>query len=114
MSVSGDPDSGSVGRCFLIFLTTVPGRTPSPELLQRHAAHLSELDGHGELVVAGPIAEAPGGLIALRVARLADAKAIADEDPLVSGGYQTFAAATWLMSNRQNGYQPDLPQEPNT
>jgi uncharacterized protein len=113
MSASGDPVSERAAGYFLIFLTMVPGRTLSPELLKLHAAHLAKLDRNGQLVLAGPIPEVPGGLIVLRVAGLADAKAIADDDPLVRGGYQTCTVATWLMSNRQNGYQPDLPQEPN-
>jgi uncharacterized protein YciI len=114
MSASGDPIRESAARYFLIFLTMVPGRTLSPGLLKRHAAHLSALDRSGQLVLAGPIPEVPGGLIVLRVASLDDATAIADADPLVRGGYQTYSAATWLMSNRQNGFQPDLPQEPKT
>ena len=112
MSASGDPAGESAARYFLIFLTMVPGRTLSPELLKLHAAHLSALDRSGRLVMAGPLPEVPGGLIVLRVGSIADARAIADDDPLVRGGYQTYVAATWLMSNRRNGYQPE--QEPNT
>ena len=83
----------------------------SPEVLGFHAAHLSELDRSGLLVLAGPIPERLGGLIALRVASLADARAIAEEDPLVRDGYQTYELGTWLMSKRQNGYRPDLQEE---
>jgi uncharacterized protein YciI len=111
MSTAGDPSSESADRYFLIVLKMVPGRTLSPEVLGLHAAHLSELDRSGRLVLAGPVPEHSGGLIALRVASLADAKAVADEDPLVRGGYQTYELGTWLMSTRQNGYRPDLQQE---
>src|SRR5580704_14065769 len=111
MSASGDPAGESAARYFLIFLTMVPGRTLSPELLKLHAAHLSELDRSGRLVLAGPVPERPGGLIVLRVSGLADAKAVADEDPLVRGGYQTYELGTWLIGNRQNGYRPDLQRE---
>ena len=111
MSTVDHPASANPDRYFLIFLTTVPGKTPSPEVLGSHAAHLAELDRSGRLVLAGPVPERQGGLIALRVASLADAKAVADEDPLVRGGYQTYELGTWLMSNRQNGYHPDLRQE---
>jgi uncharacterized protein len=114
MSASDDLPCGSAGRYFLISLTVAPGKTLTPELLTLHAAHLSELDRGGQLVLAGPVPEFAGGPIVLRVASLADAKAIADADPLVKGGYQTYEAGTWLMSNRQNGYRPDLHQEPKT
>ncbi len=112
MSASGDPVGEDAARYFLIFLTMVPGRMLPPELLKLHAAHLSALDRSGRLVMAGPIPEIPGGLIVLRVGSLADARAIADDDPLVQGGYQTYSAATWLMSKRENGYQPQLTPEP--
>ena len=111
MSTAGDPFSENAGRYFLIVLKMVPGRTLSPEVLGLHAAHLSELDRSGRLVLAGPVPEHSGGLIALRVASLADAKAVADEDPLVRGGYQSYELGTWLMSNRHNGYRPDLQQD---
>jgi uncharacterized protein YciI len=111
MTTAGDPSSENADRYFLILFKMVPGRTLSPEVLGFHAAHLAELDRSGRLVLAGPVPERQGGLIALRVASLADAKAIADEDPLVRGGYQTYELGTWLMSNRQNGYRPDLQPE---
>jgi uncharacterized protein len=111
MSTAGDPSSENADRYFLIFFKMVSGRTLSPEVLELHAAHLSELDRSGRLVLAGPVPERLGGLIALRVASLSDAKAIADEDPLVRGGFQTYELGTWLISNRQNGYRPDLRPE---
>jgi len=83
----------------------------SAGVLGFHAAHLSDLDRSGRLVLAGPILERLGGLIVLRVASLADAMAVAEEDPLVRGGYQTYELGTWLMSNRQNGYRPDQQEE---
>jgi uncharacterized protein YciI len=96
---------------YLIFLNSIPGRPLSPDVVNRHAAHLAELDRDGKLVLAGPIPERAGGLIVLRAASLAEAKAIADEDPLVRGAYQTYELGTWLMSNRQNGYRPNIQPE---
>jgi uncharacterized protein len=111
MSTAGDPSSENADRYFLILIRTVPGKTLPPEVLGAHAAHLAELDRDGRLVLAGLVPERPGGLIVLRVANLTDARAVADEDPLVRGGYQTYELGTWLMSKRQNGYRPDLQQE---
>lgn len=111
MSTAGVASCEEAEKYFLISLKMVPGRTLSPDVLGLHAAHLSEIDRNGLLVLAGPVPERLGGLIALRVASLADAKAIAEEDPLVRGGYQTYELGTWLISKRQNGYRPDLLQE---
>ena len=112
MSPADQPSGGRVeAKCFLIFLNAIPGKPLSPEVINRHAAHLAELDDGGKLLLAGPIPERGGGLIVLRVASLDEAKAIAEEDPMVRGAYQTYELGTWLMSNRQNDYrstiQPD-------
>lgn len=96
----------------LIFLNSVPGKPLSPEVVNLHAAHLEELDKDGKLVLAGPIPERAGGLIVLRTGSLAEARAIAEEDPLIRGGYQTYELGTWLMSNRQNDYRPNLQGAP--
>lgn len=108
-----DQPSGSrrEAKYFLIFLNAVPGKPLTPEVVNRHAAHLAELDEAGKLVLAGPIPERAGGLIVLRVASLDEAKAIAEEDPMVRGAYQTYELGTWLMSNRQNDYRPTIQPE---
>jgi uncharacterized protein YciI len=105
-------DDRSVGhqeaKYYLIFLHSIPERPLSPDVVQLHAAHLAELDDSGKLVMAGPLVERAGGLIVLRIGSVAEAIAIAEEDPLVRGAYQTYELGTWLMSNRQNGYRPNI------
>ena len=96
----------------LIFLNGIPGRPLSSEAVNLHAAHLEKLDKDGKLVLAGPIPERAGGLIVLRTGSLAEARAIAEEDPMIRGGYQTYELGTWLMSNRQNSYRPNVQGAP--
>jgi uncharacterized protein len=102
---SADPQQA---RYYVIFLHSIPERTLSPEVVDLHAAHLAELDDDGKLVMAGPLVEGSGGLIVLRTGSVAEAIAIAEEDPLVRGTYQTYELGIWLMSNRQNNYRPNL------
>jgi uncharacterized protein len=106
----GDQESADrqEARYYVIFLHSIPERTLSAEVVVRHAAHLTELDDDGKLVMAGPLVERSGGLIVLRAVTVAEAIAIAEEDPLVRGAYQTYELATWLMSNRQNDYRPNI------
>jgi hypothetical protein len=47
-------------------------------------------------------------LIVLQTASLAEAKAIAEEDPMIRGGFQTYELGTWIMANRQNHYRPNV------
>jgi uncharacterized protein YciI len=95
-------------RYYLIFLHSIPERPLSREVVDLHATHLAELDDSGKLVMAGPLLERAGGLIVLRTGSAAEAMAIAEEDPLVRGAYQTYELGTWLMSNRQNDYRPNI------
>jgi uncharacterized protein YciI len=113
MSPADQNDGRREDRYYLIFLNSVPGKPLSPELVDRHAAHLEELDKDGKLVLAGPIPERAGGLIVLRIGSLTEATAIAEEDPLVRGGYQTYELGSWFMSNRQNNYRPHVQGAPN-
>jgi uncharacterized protein YciI len=107
MSLTDDRFVGhQEAKYYLIFLHSIPERPLSPELVDLHAAHLAELDDSGKLVMAGPLVERAGGLIVLRIESVAEAIAIAEEDPLVRGAYQTYELGTWLMSNRKNEYRP--------
>jgi uncharacterized protein len=105
------PDGRREARYYLIFLNAIPERPLSPEVINLHAAHLAELDKDGKLVLAGPVPERAGGLIVLRTASLAEARAVAEEDPLVRGAYQIYELGTWFMSNRQNDYRPNIQPE---
>jgi uncharacterized protein YciI len=91
----------------LIFLNGIPGKPLPLGVVNLHAEHLAQLDNEGKLVMAGPIAERPGGLIVLRVASLDEAKAVANEDPMIRGGFQTYELGTWFRSNRQNDFRPN-------
>ena len=98
-------------KLFLIFLNSIAGRSLTPEVVELHAAHLAQLDSEGKLVLAGPIPERAGGLIVLRVGSLAEAKAIAEQDPMVRGLYQTCEVGTWLLGDRENNYRPNVQPE---
>jgi uncharacterized protein YciI len=98
-------------KYYLIFLHSLPERPLTAEVVGQHAAHLAELDASGKLVMAGPIVEREGGLIVLRTESAAEARAIAEDDPLVRGAYQTYELGTWLQSNRQNDYHPNIEPE---
>jgi uncharacterized protein YciI len=113
MSPADQHDDGREARYYLVFLNSTPGKALSPEVVSLHAAHLAELDTDGKLVLAGPIPERAGGLIVLRTGSLAEARAVAEEDPLVRGGFQTFELGSWFMSNRQNNYMPNVQGETN-
>jgi uncharacterized protein YciI len=91
----------------LVFLNGLPGRAPTPDVLSQHAAHLAELDRQGKLVLAGPFVGRFAGLLVLRTASGAEARGIADEDPMIRGGFQSYEIVTWVQADRRNNYQPN-------
>ena len=93
---------------YIIFLNGISGRPLNPAIVELHGQHLAELDRKGQLVLAGPLVERSGGLIVLRVENTAEARAIAEHDPMVRGGYESYELATWPIAGRQNDYRPNL------
>jgi uncharacterized protein YciI len=91
---------------YAVELIPVEGRELTADLIAKHAAHLRELDGGGELVLAGPFIDDPRGLLVLNCADGGAAAAILDVDPLVVAGVRTYRVHTWLMANAGNGYAP--------
>jgi uncharacterized protein len=91
----------------VLFLSIIPGKALTPAVIDQHTAHLADLDRTGRLVLAGPLLARFSGLIVLRVASLAEAEAIAEADPMIRGGFQTYELATWKMANKQNHYRPN-------
>jgi uncharacterized protein YciI len=92
----------------LVFLAGLPGKTPTADVLAQHAAHLADLDRQGKLALAGPFLGRFAGLIVLRTASAAEATRIADEDPMIRGGFQLYEVVSWPQAANRNNYQPHL------
>jgi uncharacterized protein YciI len=92
----------------LLFLSGLPGKAPTTDVLAQHAAHLADLDRQGKLALAGPFIGRFAGLIALRTATAAEAARIADEDPMIRGGFQSYEVVAWAQATSRNNYQPRL------
>ena len=101
------PDSQDV-IYHALFLNGLPGRTPTADVVAQHAAHLAELDREGKLVLAGPFLGRFAGLLVLRTASVAETTRIADEDPMIRGGFQSYEVVPWAQAWSRNNYQPSL------
>jgi uncharacterized protein YciI len=91
-----------------LFLTGLPGRAPNADVVAQHAAHLAELDREGKLVLAGPFLGRFAGLLVLRTAGVAETTRIAEEDPMIRGGFQSYEVVPWAQAWSRNHYQPNL------
>jgi uncharacterized protein len=85
---------------------SVPSGPPEEitRLLPQHLAYQSELEACGALVLAGPLSDREGesrsgeSLIVYRASSIAEARALADGDPLHASGVKTYELRAWLVN----------------
>jgi uncharacterized protein YciI len=95
---------------YLFIARGVPDKAPTPSVFAEHGAHLAKLDQAGKLALAGPFLDRFGGAIVLRAANLEEARRIAEEDPMVRGGFETYELIPWKQATQRNHYLPKLEQ----
>lgn len=93
---------------FLFLARGVPDKVPTPDVFAAHGAHLAKLDQEGKLALAGPFLDRFGGAIVLRAANIEEARRIAEEDPMVRGGFETYELIPWKQATQRNHYLPKL------
>jgi len=85
---------------FLVRPSNLPALDPSQgqELQKKHLAYMEYLNAQGKLPAAGPFADntSSRGLVIYRVKDVAEAKALAAEDPLVKAGRLELEAYPWM------------------
>lgn len=91
-------------KLYVILLANTPGQTRTFEHVQAHVQHLTELERDNRLVLCGPFADFPGGMVIIRADSLEEAQALAEQDPFVASGVSGYEVRTWQMSNTGNGH----------
>lgn len=66
-----------------------------------HIAHVERLEVNGQLELAGPFSDG-GDMLIIRGTSEAQARAIAEADPLVSTGSKTYELKKWALGNRRH------------
>ena len=90
----------------LFAVTSRPASTPEAikETLLDHLSYQAELENAGVLALAGPLSDTSGelmegdGLIIYRAASLADARSLAENDPMHLSGARSFTIRAWLVN----------------
>ncbi|MEO9527274.1 YciI family protein [Roseibium sp.] len=89
---------------FVVTSVTASPDADIPGTLPDHLAYQADLEAAGKLAFAGPLSDATGeeiqgdGLIVYRAASLAEARALAEEDPMHKRGVRTFTLRRWLVN----------------
>ena len=102
----------TVTKYFAVLLKPVEGRELPLPLVEKHAQHLADLNAQGKLLLAGPFADHPWGLVILEGSSKTEIIQIFNEDPFITSGVKTFEVATWVMATRENHFMPPLAVEP--
>jgi uncharacterized protein YciI len=88
----------------VILLTVARPQLFNEKLVRAHVAHLKRLEEQGRLELSGPFCDKKGGIVVLRGMSEAEARAIAEADPLVSSGAETFELRKIEVSCRENNH----------
>ncbi|MGE0525768.1 MAG: GNAT family N-acetyltransferase [Bdellovibrionales bacterium] len=89
---------------FTVSLSKVGGRELPAGVVRAHIEYLRRLDDRGRLVLCGPFADHPSGLVIVRAKDRAEAAEMAEEDPFVREGFRTYEIRTWRIANSGNNY----------
>ncbi len=76
------------------------------EVLAAHLDYLKTLIARGQVIAKGPFADKSGGLVVYRAASLAEAQALAAQDPVITGGSRTVLVREWKITHWGEGPAP--------
>ncbi len=83
---------------YVYLLTIVVDRSVFEQHVGAHRQYLKQLDEQGILVISGPFADRRGGMVMIRAESEEAARAIADADPLVTSGSDTYELRHWRIT----------------
>jgi uncharacterized protein YciI len=105
----------------LVLLKRGPAWTPEvtpeiEELQRRHLAHFEAMWEAGYLMIAGPFSDQPDpalrGACLYRVATAAEARALAERDPMVQSGRLVVDVVTWWVEKGYVAFPKSPPRAP--
>lgn len=92
---------------YVIILTKNPDQPFTNEVIRAHVEHIKTLDRSGKLVLCGPFLDWAGGMVVIRAGSVEEARAVAEADPFIQGGFETYEVRTLHRGCRENNYLLD-------
>lgn len=90
-------------RCYVILLDKKIEKFPE-ELVRAHVEHLKRLDKKGQFVLGGPFSDYNGGMVIIKADSFEEAKSIAEEDPFIKSGAESYHIRTVELSCEENNH----------
>lgn len=72
------------------------------EIVRKHVKQLQQLENNGQLVLCGPFNDYDGGMLIIQAKDKAEAISIAEADPFIQEGYETYELRTLEQSCEAN------------
>ncbi len=89
---------------FLMLMHEVRGKKMSTEIIEEHVEHLKQLDAEGRLVVCGPFLKRHGAVKILKATDMVEARLIAESDPFIREGIETYELLEFEDAHSGNGF----------
>ena len=89
---------------YVIFLKHARPERMTESLVRAHVAHLEHLEAEEVLELCGPFPEDHGGMVVVRVATEDAARTIAEADPFVTSGAESYELRRWELSHAGNNH----------
>lgn len=89
---------------YVYILTMIPGMKLNEKIIRAHVRHLKDLEVKEKLVLCGPFTDYSGGMVIFRADSLEEARGIAESDPFVREGYETYELRTLELSCEENNH----------
>jgi len=89
---------------YVCILTMIPGKQLGENIIRAHVRHLKGLEKSDRLVLCGPFTDYNGGIVVFRANSLDEARKIAESDPFVMEGYETYELRTLELSCEENNH----------
>lgn len=96
-------DNGGEFTRYVILLSHT-GKPMTESIIRAHVKHLKRLEDVGRLVLCGPFKGYQGGMVIVRADSYEAAKKIAEADPFIREGVESFELRTWELSCKENNH----------
>ncbi|KOP82998.1 YciI family protein [Cytobacillus solani] len=89
---------------YVILLSINHGKKLTEPVIREHISFLRKLDEKNQLVLCGPFLDYKGGMVIIRATSMEEAKAIAEADPFITSGLESYEIRTMEVSSEENNH----------
>ncbi|TCJ02813.1 YciI family protein [Cytobacillus praedii] len=89
---------------YVILLSINHGKKLTEPVIRKHISFLRKLEEKNQLVLCGPFLDYKGGMVIIRAESMEEAKAVAESDPFITSGLESYEIRTMEVSSEENNH----------